>query len=183
MPWSKEIEKLKAILEKSGLEKTIKWGTDVYVHNGKNVVGAVAFKNHITLWFYNGVFLKDEYKVLINASKDKTKYLRQWRFTNIEEIDERKILEYIHESILLVDKGIEGKPSKFIPVPIPEILAKELHKNKELKKAFKNLTPGRQKEYNLYIDEAKQEKTKISRIEKITPLIIAGVGLNDIYKK
>ncbi|MEZ4915474.1 MAG: YdeI/OmpD-associated family protein [Chitinophagales bacterium] len=177
------MEKLKAILDKSGLEKTIKWGTDVYVYNGKNIVGCVAFKNHITLWFYNGVFLKDKYKVLINASKDKTKYLRQWRFTDINEINEPKILEYIKEATELIDKGIEGKPNKFKPVPIPSLLKDEFAKNKNLHKAFLNLTPGKQKEYNLYIEEAKQEKTKLSRIEKITPLILAGIGLNDKYKK
>ncbi len=53
---------------------------------------------------------------------------------------------------------------------------------KSLKSAFEKLTPGKQKEYNLYIDEAKQEKTKISRIEKIKPLILEGKGLHDKYK-
>jgi len=42
---------------------------------------------------------------------------------------------------------------------------------------------SRQKEFSLYIEEAKQEKTKHSRLEKIIPLILKGVGLNDKYKK
>lgn len=42
---------------------------------------------------------------------------------------------------------------------------------------------SRQKEFSLYIEEAKQEKTKHSRLEKIIPLIFKGVGLNDKYKK
>jgi len=38
------------------------------------------------------------------------------------------------------------------------------------------------KEYMEHIDEAKQEKTKISRLEKIKPLVLAGKGLHDKYK-
>ena len=32
-------------------------------------------------------------------------------------------------------------------------------------------------------EEAKQEKTKIARMEKIKPMIFAGQGLHDKYKK
>lgn len=46
-----------------------------------------------------------------------------------------------------------------------------------------NLTKGKQREYNEYIEQAKQEKTKASRIEKIKPLILENKGLNDKYKK
>lgn len=183
MAWEAEIELLLSIIDKSGLEKTLKWGSDVYVYKGKNILGCVPFKNHFTLWFYNGSFLKDKYKVLINASKDKTKYLRQWRFTNIAEIDERKILEYVYESILLLEKGIEGKPSKFKAVPIPSFLLAELENNKHLNECFNKLSPGKQKEYSLYIEEAKQESTKAKRLEKIIPLILKNKGLNDKYKK
>ena len=58
-----------------------------------------------------------------------------------------------------------------------------LNQNNKLFTSFKALTSGRQKEYIEYIDEAKQEKTKISRIEKIKPMIMEGKGLNDKYRK
>ena len=54
--------------------------------------------------------------------------------------------------------------------------------NSNLKKSFEALTAGKQKEYNLYIDEAKQEATKIKRLEKIIPMILDHKGLNDKYK-
>lgn len=179
--WAEELDCLKSILEKSGLEKTIKWGSDVYVHKGQNIVSAGGFKNHFTLWFYNGVFLKDPKKVLV-AAGDKTKGLRQWRFDDISQIDEKTILSYIKEAVENEDKGLKIKPAKFIAVEIPAELQNALKSDAKLKASFEKLTPGKQKEYNIYVAEAKQEKTKLDRIAKITPMILDGIGLNDKYK-
>jgi uncharacterized protein YdeI (YjbR/CyaY-like superfamily) len=44
------------------------------------------------------------------------------------------------------------------------------------------MTPGKQREYCEYISEAKRDATKLKRLEKIIPMIIEGVGLNDKYK-
>lgn len=180
--WSEELERIASILNKFDLIKTVKWGADVYTYNGKNVVSYGGFKNFFTLWFHNGVFLKDKYRVLINAQEGKTKSLRQWRFTSMKEIDEKKITEYVREAIEIEKQGLKIAPVRSTPVEMPELFATALHKNKKLQSAFDKLTPGRQKEYLLYITEAKQEATKLKRLEKITPMILEGVGLNDRFK-
>ena len=180
--WKEELGLIASIFNKTLLEKSIKWGAEVFTSNGKNVVSYGGFKNYFTIWFYNGVFLKDKYKVLVNAQEGKTKSLRQWRFTSIEEIDENKILEYINEAIEVEKKGFKIKPQKFAPVPLPQLLADAFKKDKALKAAFENFTPGKQKEYIIYVNEAKQEATKINRLEKIKPMIMQGIGLNDKYK-
>lgn len=105
--WSEELSVLASIIQKSPLEKGIKWGAEVYTWNGRNVVSYGGFKNFFSLWFYNGVFLEDKYKVLVTASEGKTKSLRQWRFTSGKEIDEKKILEYIFEAIEIEKKGLK----------------------------------------------------------------------------
>ena len=180
--WSKELELLTSIINKLPLEKTIKWGAEVFTYNGKNVVSYGGFKNYFTVWFYNGVFLEDKYKVLINAQEGKTKSLRQWRFTSIAEIDEKKIIEYINEAIEIEKKGLKIAPEKFIEIPIAELLEMEFNNDRTLKTAFEKLTPGKQKEYIVYINEAKQDTTKLKRLEKIKPMILQGIGLNDKYK-
>jgi uncharacterized protein YdeI (YjbR/CyaY-like superfamily) len=180
--WQEEIDKLITIIEKAPLEKTIKWGADVYTFNGKNVISFGGFKNFFSLWFFNGVFLKDKYKVLVNAGEGKTKALRQWRFTHINEIDEKQVLEYILEAIEVEKKGLKIAPKKFKALPIPDMLLHAFYKNKKLKTAFENISSGKQNEYILYIDEAKQETTKLRRLDKIIPMILAGVGINDKYK-
>ena len=48
--------------------------------------------------------------------------------------------------------------------------------------SFDSLTPFKQKEYSEHIGSAKQEKTRISRLEKSIPLIAEGKGLNDKYR-
>ncbi len=93
--WIEEIGLLRAIVLKTELMETTKWGGEVYTVNNKNVLGLGSFKNYFALWFFNGVFLKNEAKVLVNANEGVTKGLRQWRFTTVAEIDEKLILRYI----------------------------------------------------------------------------------------
>lgn len=181
--WAEELELIATILSKTGLSSTIKWGAEVYTFNGKNIVSYGGFKNFVSIWFYNGVFLSDPYKVLVTASDGKTKSLRQWRFTSADQIAESKILEYVREAVELEQKGLKLSPEKHQPVEIPEPLASALQSDTSLKSAFEKLTSGKQKEYCLYLAEAKQEATKFTRLEKITPMILQGIGLNDKYKK
>lgn len=181
--WYKEIEFLRAIINKTELVKTRKWGGEVYtLHNG-NVLMIGAFKNHVGLWFYNGVFLKDPYRVLENAQEGKTKAMRHWKFTSVDEMDEKIIGEYIQEAIENEKQGLRWKPEKSDKIEIPEILQEALNSNKAFKKAFNELTPFKQKEFVEHIDTAKREATKMSRLEKIIPMVLEGEGLNDKYRK
>ncbi len=180
--WTEELALLATILSKTGLDKSIKWGAEVFTYNGKNVVSYGGFKNYFTLWFYNGVFLSDKYNVLVNAQEGKTKSLRQWRFTSIKEVSQKKILEYVKEAIVIEQKGLKIQPEKFTPLPLPVLMTATFKKERGLKAAFEKLSAGKQKEYIVYINEAKQETTKQSRLEKIKPMIRQGVGLNDKYK-
>ncbi len=181
--WAEANEKIQQVVNETELVKEFKWGGDIYTFNKKNVLAFSGFKNHFALWFHNGVFLKDQYKVLVNANEEKTKALRQWRFNSADEIDVEKVREYVLEAIQLVKDGKEIKPQKSVPKEVDGILKETLNQNNKLFTSFKALTSGRQKEYIEYIDEAKQEKTKISRIEKIKPMILEGKGLNDKYRK
>lgn len=97
--WKEELKMLQTIISKTELVETTKWGGLVYTINGKNVLGISGFKSFFTIWFFNGVFLKDEQKLLVNAQEGVTKFMRQWRFTSKEEINEKLILLYIHEAI------------------------------------------------------------------------------------
>jgi len=179
--WEKEIETIRAIIAKTELEETVKWGAPVFTINGKNVMAYAGFKNHFALWFYNGVFLKDEAKILVNAQKNKTKALRQWRFEKGDVFDEKLLLNYIKEAIENEKQGKVWKPQK-IKLEIPQFLKLALDSDKKLNEAFHKLTPYKQKEYAEHIQTAKREATKQSRLEKIIPMILEGKGLHDKYK-
>lgn len=180
--WTDAEEFMQQLIVKTNLDKTIKWDKEVYTFNNKNVIGWGGFKDFFSLWFFNGVFLSDPEKVLVNASDGKTKAMRQWRFTNVDDMNEKKILAYINESIQTIKDGKEIKPDAFEEKKPEGIFKVFLDNNADVKNAFEKLTKGKQKEYVVYINEAKQEKTKATRLEKIKELILQNKGLNDKYK-
>jgi len=179
--WEEELLFLKSIIDKTELVETIKWGAPIYVYNKRNVIGIGGFKDYFAIWFLNGVFLKDEKKRLINAQEDKTKSMRQWRFTSKDEVNEKEVLEYILEAIENEKQGKILKPTKKEAI-VSELLQKEMDLNPALAAAFQKFTPYKQYEFLEYIESAKQEKTKITRIEKVIPMILNNIGLNDKYR-
>ena len=106
---------------------------------------------------------------------------RQIRFTNLEEIIalEPTIKAYIFEAIEVQKAGLEVKMKKVSEFNMPEELQQKFAEDPSFKTAFDSLTPGRQRGYLLYFSQAKQSKTRQSRIEKYIPKIFNGKGVND----
>lgn len=129
------------------------------------------------------MFLKGEHDLLTNAQEGKTKALRQMRFNDASEINQDLVLAYVNEAIANQKAGKEIKPERKVKaVIIPKELEDYLNNDQDLRLAFEALTPGKQREYCEHIASAKREATKQSLLEKITPMILNGVVLNDKYK-
>ena len=181
--WKKELEFIRNILLELNLTEDIKWGIPAYIHKQKNILGLSAFKNYCGIWFHHGCFLIDETNILINAQKDKTKGMRQMRFTAVNEIDIDLVKQYVLEAMANSESGLEIKPKRNIkPVVIPDELNAKFSKNEKLKYRFNEFTLSKQREFCEYILSAKRESTKQSRLEKIIPMILKKVGLNDKYR-
>jgi uncharacterized protein YdeI (YjbR/CyaY-like superfamily) len=183
--YKKELTYLRKLLLDTELDEQVKWMIPCYTLNNKNLIGIGAFKKYVGIWFYQGVFLKDPLNALINAQEGKTKAMRQWRFQSIDEIKKHSssLKKYIAEAIQNQKDGLEVKPDrKKKKLEVPTLLAEAIKKDKKLDKAFTTLTDYKKKEYCEYIAEAKREATKLRRLEKILPMIMDGVGLNDRYK-
>jgi uncharacterized protein YdeI (YjbR/CyaY-like superfamily) len=168
-----------------GLKETYKWSFPTYTFDNKNIIAISKFKTHFGIWFFNGVFLSDPKKILENAQEGKTKAMRHWKFKSLGEIDKSIVCKYITEAIENHKKGLQLSITrkKKEKITIPTRLMLEFDKNNILKNEFEKLSYSKQKEYIEYISLAKQEKTKLSRLTKILPLIIDGKGLNDHYRK
>ncbi len=179
--WSSQWIAARKVLNSTDLTETVKWGSPHYTYDGKIVAALAGFKNHMGIWFHQGVFLKDKAKKLLNAQEGTTRGLRQWRVEEGEKIEAKLLKSYALEAIENQKSGKQIKPEKKKLV-IPDELAAALKKSVKLKKKFEALTPGKQKEYAEHISSAKQEKTRLSRLDKITPMINAGIGLYDKYK-
>ena len=176
------LAKLRRAVHIKPLDETIKWGAPCYTHNGKNIVGLAAFKAYVGLWFHQGALLADPDGVLIDASDGKTKALRQWRFTAAKDIKSTAVKAYVKEAVKLAEAGQEIKPARNTPVAIPPELAAAFKADPKLKAAFEALTPGKRRDYAGHIAAAKRDATKQARLEKITPMLRAGVGLHDKYR-
>ncbi|MEH6768999.1 YdeI/OmpD-associated family protein [Maribacter arcticus] len=178
------VHELRLLVLKCGLIETFKWSFPTYTFDNKNIVAICKFKSHFGIWFFNGVFLSDPMKILENAQEVKTKAMRHWKFKSLEEIDKTTVREYITEAIKNQKKGlhlnlIRKTNEKLI---LPSKLSSVFKKKYELRNAFQSLTLAKQREYAEYIETAKQEKTKLSRLHKAIPLILEKKGLNDKYR-
>jgi uncharacterized protein YdeI (YjbR/CyaY-like superfamily) len=180
--WKPEITRLREVLLTTGLDETIKWGAPCYTYQGKNIVGIGGFKSYFGLWFFQGALLQDKQELLINAQEGRTKAMRQWRMQAMKEIKPAIIKKYVAESIQLVDAGKEIKADRAKPLVVPAELERAFQKHKRARTIFQGFTIGKQREYAEYIADAKQAATKSKRIEKIMPMILDGMGLNDKYK-
>lgn len=172
---------LRSLILETGLEETIKWGIPVYVWNKHNVIGMCAFKAHFGIWFYQGALLADSAKKLINANEGTTKSLRQWRMQTMQEIDGTLIQQYIYESIDNFKAGRIQVPEKNKPLILPDELISDLARH-GLTATFEALSLTKKRDFAEYISSAKRAETKLSRLEKIRPMIEGNIGLNDQYK-
>jgi len=179
--WKDELHLLREIVcENQSLEEDYKWMHPCYTFEGKNIVLIHGFKEYCALLFHKGALLKDPENILIQQTEN-VQSARQIRFTNIEQITELKpvIKDYIKEAIAVEKSGKKITMKTTADYPVPEEFQKALDKNKALNRAFYSLTPGRQKGYLFYLNQAKQSKTREARIEKCIPKILENKGLDD----
>ena len=178
--WQKEYERLRMIVLDCGLTEELKWGVPCYTFQKSNIVLIHGFKEYCALLFHKGTLLNDAEGILIQQTEN-VQAARQIRFTSVEEIDEmeKTIKAYIYEAIEVERVGLKVELKETKEFAVPEEFQKRLDKYPELKTAFEALTPGRQRGYLLYFSQAKQSKTRMSRIEKYIPEIFDGKGLND----
>ncbi|MNI42739.1 hypothetical protein D3C73_970410 [compost metagenome] len=151
-----------------------------YTFEGKNIVLIHGFKNYCALLFHKGALLKDNKKLLIQQTEN-VQSGRQLRFTDIDQISSLRnvIADYIQEAIEIEKSGAKVAMRKAEDYPLPEEFARALREDQALQSAFSSLTPGRQKAYLFYFNQAKQSKTRESRIEKYYQHILDGKGIDD----
>ena len=178
--WQKEQTLLRTLLAKSTLTEDLKWGHPCYTLNDKNVILIHGFKDYCALLFLKGALLQDPQKILIRQT-EQVQSARQIRFTSIQEIKKLTptLKKYIQAAIAVEAAGLKVQLKKPADYPIPEEFQSALNANAALQTAFHSLTPGRQRAYLLHFNNAKQSTTRQSRIEKYTPHILQGKGMDD----
>ena len=179
-PWQKEYAKLRTLILDCGLEEELKWGCPCYTFEKKNIVLIHGFKEYCAVLFFKGALLQDAEGILIQQTKN-VQVPRQVRFTNVQEIVRLRstLKAYIYEAIEVERAGLKIRLKKPSDYKIPDEFAAKLDKNAALKKAFYELTPGRQKGYIFYFSQPKLSKTRAARVEKCIRPILDGKGLDE----
>jgi len=178
--WQEELERLRTIVLDCGLTEELKWGCPCYTFQKSNIVLIHVFKEYCALLFFKGALLKDAHGILIQQTKN-VQAARQIRFTSVREIVKMKTIlkAHIRAAIEVEKAGLKVKLKKTSEFAMPGEFRNKLDEIPALKKAFRALTPGRQRGYILYFSAPKQSKTRESRVQKSIPQILNGKGLND----
>ncbi len=175
-----ETEALQEIARSCGLTERIKWGKPCYTLGDRNVVLIQRFNGYIALLFFKGALLNDPEKLLVRVGEH-TEAARQLRFGGVGEICRLRpaIASLVKQAIALEETGAKVQRKPRADPGLPEELLQRLGADPALERAFAALTPGRQRGYAFQIAAAKQASTRLSRIDKFTPRILAGKGWNE----
>ena len=176
--WQNEIQKLRSILLECGLDEELKWGKPCFLFEGKNIAIIQPFKQHCSLMFFKGALLEDTHGLLRTQGQNTQSALRL-EFTNEASIRKSVVKSYVKQAIAVEKAGLKVDFKAKRELELPEELTQILKKDRRLAKAFHALTPGRQRGYILHFTSAKQAQTRVARIEKAIPKILAGVGFNE----
>ena len=163
--WPEEMTALRPILLGCGLTEEIKWGKPCYGHGGKNIAIMQEMKDFLALMFFKGALLSDPDGVLEEQGPNSRSALRI-RFTTVDDVTRLSdtVTACIAEAIDVEEAGLEVSPAP--DLVLVDELQHRLEADPALRAAFEALTPGRQREYNLYFSDAKQATTREARVEK-----------------
>lgn len=177
--WAEGLAALRKLCLQAGLTETVKWGHPCYMHAGRNIVIMGAFRGDFRLTFFNAALMKDPDGVLERQGPN-TRHPDAIRFTDNAQVEAMAptILRYLAEATGYAEAGV--KPPKDDSTPdLPGELVEALDADPELAEAFHRLTPGRQKSHVLNIGGTKTPATRMARIAKLRPKILAGKGANE----
>src|SRR4051812_32110080 len=174
--WQAEIAEMRRGLAGPGVEGGRKGGPPTHTVGGKNVVILQSFKQYFGLGFFQGALLKDPKKVLVQLGQVQAG--RVMKFGSAKEIAAKAatIKAYVREAIAVRKAGLRIEPKKTSDYPVPEELTQRFRRDTRFKRAFDALTPGRQRSYLYHFAAAKQSATRVARIERAMPAILAGKG-------
>ncbi len=171
---------MQELAQNCGLVEKVKWGKPCFTLGNKNIVLIQRFNDYIALLFFKGALLKDSGHLLFRVGEH-MQAPRQLRFSSLADITRLRstITAFIQQAIDLEQSGAKVALKKVSEIKVPDELQARLDAEPGLNEAFAALTPGRQKGYIYQIAAAKQAATRVSRVNKFVPGILAGKGLND----
>jgi uncharacterized protein YdeI (YjbR/CyaY-like superfamily) len=179
--WRPELEALRPVLLRAGLDEELKWYKPCYSYGGSNVVIFQPFKELCALLFFKGALLHDPAGALREQGENTRSALRL-EFRSVADVTVAKstIAALVKDAIRVEEAGLSvPKRAATDDGPYPEELEMLLEADASLRDAWERLTPGRRWGWVLHFNSAKQAKTRAARIERAAPRILEGFGMHD----
>ena len=168
------------------VEEKTKWSMPFFDYKGEMMCHFAAFKGHCAFGFWKGSIMKDP--VLRETAQSETAMGHLGRITSLKDLpSDKKIAGWIKEAMILNDNGIKLpsriKPAATKEITTPDYFTKAITKNKKAKQMFDAFSPGKKKEYIVWLTEAKTEDTRNKRMATAIEWIAEGKGRNWKYEK
>ncbi|MFM0598506.1 YdeI/OmpD-associated family protein [Paraburkholderia dilworthii] len=156
----------------------VKWGIPHFDYKGDMMCIFAAYKKHCSFTFYKDALMGDA-RLKANAGIPAAKRF-MGKLTSVADLPpDRELKSWIKESMALNEQGLklpvrESRTPK--EVGMPAAFAEKLQANPKIKKIFESKSASFQKEYNVWIGDAKTEATRDKRIEEAIAWIAEGKG-------
>lgn len=177
--WHVGLEELRGLCRAAGLSETAKWGHPCYMHAGRNIALLGAFRGDYRLVFMNAALMTDPEGVLEGRGPNtRNPDTIRMRDNAMAARMAPVIRSYLAGAMSYAVAGIlpRREPAEIV---LPDELTEALDADPELAEAFHGLTPGRQRSYVIALSSAKQAATRIARIARFRPRILAGKGATE----
>lgn len=178
--WAAALARLRALCLAAGLSEDVRWGHPCYRHAGRNLALLGATRHDVRLTLPDAELIDDP-AGLLEPGGPNSAGRTVIRFADAAQVDARApVLSAMLAQARTAAAAGRKPASRMAEAPdLPEDLAAALGADPALAAAFAALTPGRQRSHVLAIATAKAQATRLARIERLRPLILAGKGATE----
>ena len=181
------LEKIKKLVHDviPDVEERIKWGALSYDHHGI-VVSVGAFKKHVALRVWGAPQIPGAEKILTRIGRTEMGSIDFEKASDVKVSQLKPLIKKAAKLREQVKDGKRSRPKRAPAKPRPSMKAPDdfltaLKRKKGAKANFDGFAPGYQKEYILWITEAKREATREKRLKQAVEWIAEGKTRNWKY--
>ncbi len=160
--------------------ETMKWGIPHFDYRGEMMCIFAAYKSHCAFSFWKDSLMSDA-RLRANAGLPAVKRFMGKLTTLADLPSDAELTAWIREAMSLNERGVKLAPRKPADAPnsvvgVPAAFAERLAAIPSVKAVFDAKSASFQKEYNLWIGEAKTDATRDKRIDEALAWIAEGKG-------
>lgn len=158
--------------------EVMKWGIPHFDYKGEMMCIVAAYSKHCSFSFWKDALMSDPRLVANSELPAARRFMG--KLTRLADLpSDGELTSWIKEAVELNDRGAKLPPRKSAgpkEIAIPEAFSERLAANPSIKVVFESKSPSFQKEYNVWIGEAKTDATRDKRIDEALAWIAEGKG-------